>query len=320
MKRLEAFRIYYNQTIHPELMRMEIRRKRLIRLLGFSILAFIGIIIFELYINILALTLLVMIPIGIYISWLLYQVQRFRQNFKPNVVNLILDFLDDDINYGELTYDNTKGVPSSIFLKSQFFRGQRLVYSSEDYIKGSIGNFDFEMSEVLVQEVSPIGGKVSSLFKGVFVKSAFDFELTGAMLILPISRRHLLTKTMKSFVNIGGINYNDKLLDAPFREAFTTFTTDPEEVPDEDIEAGVKHVSYVLAEDVQKAIANYYVPKGNQLYISFVGKQIYILLEDENDFLEPYLFRSNVSFDLVKDFFEDIQLIMSIIEEFDKFY
>ena len=105
MDRLDEFRIYYNHTIHPELMRMELKRKRLLRLLLLSVVLLSVLIIVELYINVLVITLLGGIPIFLYVSWLFYQVQKFRQTFKPNVVKLLLDFLDDRLNYGDFFYN-----------------------------------------------------------------------------------------------------------------------------------------------------------------------------------------------------------------------
>ena len=99
IKRLEHFRIYYNHTIHPELLRMERLRIRLLRLLFFSTLFMLGVLLFGFYINILALTLMLAIPLGGYISYLIYRMQRFRLTFKPNVVSLILDFIDDGMNF-----------------------------------------------------------------------------------------------------------------------------------------------------------------------------------------------------------------------------
>ncbi|NJL75977.1 MAG: hypothetical protein HC892_14100 [Saprospiraceae bacterium] len=120
-KRLEDFRIYYNHTIHPELIRMELHRKRLIRLFIVSFVILLGIIAFELFVGVLALTLLIAIPIVIYIIWLIYQAQKFRQNFKPRIVQLLLDFIDDSLSYGTLSYEAKYFLPKSLFFICWYF-------------------------------------------------------------------------------------------------------------------------------------------------------------------------------------------------------
>ena len=39
---------------------------------------------------------------------------------------------------------------------------------------------------------------------------------------------------------------------------------------------------------------------------------------EEKDILEPYILRSNLSFELVREFFEAVNLLLQIVEEFDK--
>jgi hypothetical protein len=53
------------------------------------------------------------------------------------------------------------------------------------------------------------------------------------------------------------------------------------------------------------------------LYISFIKNEIYIAITEPDDILEPYVFRSNVSFELIYEFYEEIDLLMSMLEDFD---
>ncbi|MGB1216626.1 MAG: hypothetical protein ACPG5P_02050, partial [Saprospiraceae bacterium] len=76
MDRQHEFRIYYNHTIQPELVRLEKQRKRLLWLLLISVIVLTGIILLELYVNVFLITLLMMIPLSLYVMFLIY---RFRQ-------------------------------------------------------------------------------------------------------------------------------------------------------------------------------------------------------------------------------------------------
>ncbi len=308
MKRLDEFRIYYNHTIHPELMRMEQRRRNLLWLFFISFVLLVGLIIFELYINILVITLLAIIPISLYLTWLVYQAQQFRQKFKPNVVRLILDFLDDSMNYGELSYDGKRTLTKSQFLSSHVFPTSAPIYKGEDYISGSIGNMVFELSEILVQDFSKVNQKIKTVFKGIFLHSRFTFPLQGNILILPRDQRQYLSRSIRAFTQSGGKNIDDRMYDARYMERFMTYATHNADV------------NNLLSIEMQQLIVDYCIRSQKQVYISFIGTHINIFLVEKDDFLEPFLFRPNVSFELVEDFFEDIQLVIAMIEDFDRYY
>ncbi len=132
MQRLHEFRLFYNHTIHPELLRMERKRKRLFLLLFGSIIFLIGVTILDIYVDILVVTLFFLVFIIFYISFIIYRIRQFVFTFKPNIVNLILDFIDDEINYGKMTYAPKKAIPKSTFLSSLNFATPAPIYKGED--------------------------------------------------------------------------------------------------------------------------------------------------------------------------------------------
>ncbi|MEM9888472.1 MAG: DUF3137 domain-containing protein [Bacteroidota bacterium] len=418
MRRLEEFRIYYNHTIHPELVRMELGRKRLIRLLFLSLTLIFAVILIELYIDIIIITLIGVIPIFLYISWLLYQIRKFRLTFKPNVVNLLMDFMDDRLNYGELKYDPKKFIPKEHFLNSQIFGRSAEYYLGEDQITGSVGNLEFELCEIRVQDKSKVDGRLKEVFKGLFLHTQLEEEIQGKLLILPRWRLQFLDRSIQQILKEGGKNISDHLIDAPYQDLFNTYAYDPtkqligtppqsfsqylipaafqkklsdyhknyveskiveqerkeskkqsqkgaaleveeeivkklkvEEVKVSDlageeialnlskqkqlpIRTDEEIVKKVIIEDVvvkrvkakeqseqEKERASYSAERRKcELYISFVNKDIYIFLTELDDFLEPHLFYSNASFEMIRDFYKDIDLVIQIIEEFDRIH
>ena len=115
MRRIDEFRIFYNHTIHPELARMERKRKRLLLLLVGSSVAMVTMITILLFFNAAILAFFLLLPFGFHISYLLYRIRQFKTTFKPNVVNLILDFIDDNVNYGTLKYDSERHIDKKNF-------------------------------------------------------------------------------------------------------------------------------------------------------------------------------------------------------------
>lgn len=287
MNQQDRFRIFYNHTIHPELMRLERNRISLLRLLVASGALLLALIAFELYIGELVVFLAFSIPITLYIIFLLFRVRRFIQTFKPRVMNLILDFIDDAPNMGALTYDSTGFLPKSVFHESRLFADTPLVYEGEDMIRGRVGEMDFELCELNVQGSSPVSGSVSSIFKGIFLHAVFSEETHGKIVIWPRRRRQFMSKAIREFTRDDAENADEEILNPAFSELFMVYATK------------TTHVAGVLSEPVQEAIVRYSNMTGRDLFLAFIETDVYLAVDGTDDILEPRLFRSNVHFDLV---------------------
>ena len=309
MKRLEEFRQYYNHTIHPELMRLERKRLRLLRLMFFSAIILAGIILFEFYMNILVLTLVLSIPIGLYIFYIFYRIREFRLTFKPQVMNLILDFIDDGMNYDPehpLVYDAKKKISKGLFLESQIFPKNMDVYSGEDYIVGRVGEMDFEMSELNVKALSKVSSGYTQIFRGVFMHATFPEVARGRVIIWPRHLRQHFTRSIKNFHWEGGINVDHEILNRDFKKVFLTYATEE------------THLVSILSEPMQDAILRYRAQTQKDIFMSFQDREIYAAISEDKDLLEPNIWRSNLNFPLIREFFEDIHLLLRIAEDFDQ--
>ena len=306
MRRLNEFRLFYNQSIHPELLRLEGIRRRTILLIAISSILLTGIIGLTLYLNVLAITLFILLPISFYITYLLYRIRHFVLTFKPRVVNLVLDFIDDGLNFGALKYDSKKHISKEQFKKSMLFASPANEYQGEDYIWGKIGELDFEMCELNVREFSKVRNRLNYVFKGVFMHTVFNKPLRGSIIILPREFKQYLSRSIKAFNLKGAKAVSAGALDDRFEAHFMVYATRD------------ANTSSLLSSDMQQAIVDYREETGKEIYVSFINSDIYIGVTEPKDILEPYIFRSNVSFELVREFFEDIQLLVSIVQDFDQ--
>jgi len=307
MQRLHEFRLFYNHTIHPELLRMERKRKRLLLLLFVSILFLIGVTILDIYVDILVVTLFFLIFIAFYIAFILYRIRQFVITFKPNIVNLILDFIDDEVNYGTLTYDAKKKISKETFLSSCIFATEAPFYKGEDFIRGSYREMTFELCELNVREYSKVRNRTNYIFKGVFFQGNFNSKAhsgKGKIVILPQEFSQYQSRTIKAFNRIGGRNADD-IVSRKFREAFIVMANKS------------ANVNNILSYDMQNAILNYRAQTEKEIYVSFIGSKMFIAVTEPKDLLEPHVFQSNVSFELVREFFEDLQLLLSVLEDLD---
>lgn len=306
MKRLEEFRLYYNHTLHPELMRMERRRLRLLRLLFFSGIVLLALFIFALYLNLLVITLVILLPIGFYIGYLGYRIRVFIQTFKPNIVNLILEFIGDTPNYGLIKYDEKKKIDKSIFKRSAIFSSPMDYYIGEDHFEGQIGEMHFRFSELRVREVSQVSNKLQEIFEGVFLHAAFNEEVEGRIIVWPRAERQYLTRAIKDFTWARGQNVDYEILNENFREKFSVYATED------------THVVGILTEPMQEDILEFLGNSDRQMYLSFIDREIFCAISESKDLLEPHLFQSNLSFDLVREFYIDISRKLGVVRSFDQ--
>lgn len=309
MEQLDLFRLYYSHTIAPELLRMERLRLRLLALLFFSIFILGGLLAFQFFVNIWVITLVLLIPHVVYIGYLIRQIQRFVQRFKPNVVELLLDFIDNGPNFDSnypLSYRAKEGLAKEVFQKSGIFATDAPYYVAEDKIWGRIGEIDFELSELNVKENAAIRTDLDEVFKGIFLVARFKADIRGSMKVWPRSQRQFLTKAIKNFTFKGAHNVDSEILDDDFRTIFMTYATPS------------THVAGILPETMQEAIVHYYQQTGRLLYFSFENKDFYVAITQPKDLLEPYILRSNLSFDLVLEFMSDITSVLQLVHEFDQ--
>lgn len=305
MQRLEDFRIFYNHTIQPELVRLDRSRLRLLTLLTLSVIILAAVLTVEMLVGIWLLTLITVLPISLYITWLIYRIRLFILRFKPRVVRLILDFIDDGVNYGSLTYDPKGGIPVEKFHASLLFGTPADVYLAEDLIEGKIGELPFTLCELNVREFSQVRSRLNYVFKGVFLHATSIHDVNGAIVIWPRIFRQYLSRAIREVSKNGGRSIEELIKSPRFREKYTAYATR---------EARVRTV---LSEIMQEAIVNYAEKSEKEIYIAFIGKEIYAAVTEPHNILEPALFQSNVSFDLLREFFEDIQLVLQIVEDFD---
>jgi hypothetical protein len=286
---------------------MERQRRRLLSIMGASFLAILCIIILQFYLNILPLTLVLAIPLVFYISHMFTEWENFRATFKPKVVSLLLDFIDNDVTYNvPLRYIEKGSIPPEVFQDSRLFNSAAPEYIGEDYIKGEMGELDFEMSELVVKEFSPVRNRLDDVFRGVMLHARYRRdvqEASGEILVLPRRERQFLSKTIKSFTAKGGRQF-DRLV-PKFMNAFIVYAT------------ANANTRGFLATEMQEAILKYREKDNKEVYISFIANDIYIAIAQEKDLLEPALWQSNVSFELIREYYEDLTMLLSIILDID---
>ncbi|MGB3800165.1 MAG: DUF3137 domain-containing protein [Lewinella sp.] len=304
--RLSELRLYYNTTIRPELLRLEGLRKRILRGIALSLAGILAVIIVFLVYDLGFLILLVVVPVIFYIGSLYLRIERFRQSFKPAIMRLLLDFINELPNYRSLQYESKRPILRDRFERSGLFRPDPDSYKAEDYIRGLVGEMAFEMGEAYVQEISPASNRLQLVFSGLFVHAIFNEPTSGRVSVWPRHKLRRLKRTVDAYVGANGRSADVEIMNEGFREIFAVYA-----------HPGTK-VAGILTPSMQEALLSFHEREKRDLYFSVHNQDLFIGLEHGYDLLEPHFFRSNVSFQLIRQFYTDIMLILGVIQDFDQ--
>jgi len=204
-----------------------------------------------------------------------------------------------------MTYEQKRFIAKKDFVNSGLFVGGLDVYQGEDFIQGSIGDVDYELSELNVREYSKVRSRLNYVFRGVFLKATVREGVGGTIIILPEQFRQYLERSIRAVLKKGARDIEGFLRNEDFRDTFMVYATRDAQLKD------------FLTDEMMDAILDYRDKTGKEIYISMKRNNIYLAVTEPKDLLEPFIFRSNVSFELVRGFFEDITLLLSIVEDFD---
>lgn len=301
-----AFRLFYNSHIHPDLLRAEQLRMRLVRLLLLSLLLGLALAGLAIYLDLAAFTLFITLPTGFYITYLVWRMRLFRQATKRNLVQLILHFMYTELHYEQLYYDPQKFISKELFLQSGIFDTSADIYEGDDYITGRIGMMPFVLSEITVKEISPLANRLQAVFEGQFVYALFGEEAEGSLVLWPRRYKPQLSRSIKAYVLRGGANCDHEITNDSLRERYMVYATED------------THVAGLLTEPMQAAIIAYTQRTGRDLYLAFRNREIFAGLASRRGLLEPSVLSSNLHFDWVWAYYQDIALVLKIVEVFDQ--
>ena len=304
--RLPELRLFYNTTIRPELLRLEGLRKRILWGMALSVLGILAVTIVFLAYDLGFLILIGALPVACYLGWLYLRIERFRQSFKPAIIQLLLDFINDSPNFRSLQYEATRPILRDRFERSGLFRPHPASYRAEDYIRGLVGEMAFEMGEAYVQEISPASNRLQLVFSGLFVHAVFNEPTQGRLAVWPRHHLRRLKRSVDAYIGSKGRSADVEILNPGFRETFAVYA-----------HPGTK-VAGILTPPMQDALLDFHAREQRDLYFAVHDQDLFIGLEHGYDLLEPRFFRSNLSFHLIRRFYTDITLMLRIIQDFDQ--
>ncbi len=295
---LAEFRLYYNRVIFPVLQNLETKRRRMVFLIGLLAALGVGLVWLIFRAHIPAISLFSWIPGYFFVKYLQKKIVEFTKGFKPIVVNLVLKHINP-----QLLYDAEGVIPIERFMASGIFVTNPSDYHAEDLVTGRIGTADFELCEIHARQPQRVEGAPTTLFRGLFFFTKMPDEFEGITLILPKEDSQYLIRSIKAITRVNGSRV--EIDDPRFNQNFVAYSTSD------------TNVVNLLTDTMLNDIINYRETYHKKMYISFNNGYFYLAVRNDRDILEPNIWKSNVSFALVKTFYEDLMLITSVVKDFD---
>ncbi|HBC87019.1 MAG TPA: Galanin [Lentisphaeria bacterium] len=316
MRTLEELRNFYDASLLPQIRELEEQRKKITfkllilvcTLMFFMMFALLGSLLFRNPV-IAIFSFFALLVIGLILFFILInsETKAFTSEFKRRIVGEIVKFID-----GNLSYKPESGIGQPAYMSSQIFLTSPDRYKCEDYVSGKIGETFIEFSEIHSEyktETTDSKGHRQThwhtIFRGLFFIAEFNKNFSGTTVVLPDLAEKtfgFLGKIFQSW-NLTRSGKLIKLEDPEFEKLFVVYG-------DDQITA-----RYILTPGLMQRLVEFRTNLNNTIYLSFKDSKVYVAISVAKDLFEPRIFRSNENFDLIREYFGNLQLAGRIIEE-----
>jgi hypothetical protein len=308
MKTLDDFSQFYNTELSADLNALEAGRKAIVQKLtyvGAAVAVLVAIGLFIMAQSGVPFSPGILFPLVtgavlfVFIASLLSK--GYVREFKGTIIKKIVGFIDDNLRYVAQRY-----IPKSTFMTSEIFKTKPNRYKGDDYVSGKIGATQSEFSELYAEYESGSGKNKScrTVFKGLFFIADFNKHFTCKAIVLPDTAEKLFGGFGKMFQSWNVLRGRlIKLEDPEFERSFVVYGNDQ-------IQA-----RYILSTSLMERIVDFKKKTNRPIYLSFVGSKVFVAVSYTKNLFEPRLFRTILDFELVQEYFEDLQLAIGIIDD-----
>jgi len=319
MKTSVEFQAFYQSSLVPILETIDVERKKIAKAVFLTVLVIlivlattIGIVILgnhegaANYGNI-AFSCLLLVGLGSFLFfkfWYPPKAKGLKSRFKSEVINKMVKFADDSLNYYPF-----EGISKSEYQQSNIFLDRIDSYHCEDLISGTFGSTAVRFSEVHSQrkEVRNNNGRQEvhwvTNFKGIFFVADFNKNFNGRTVVLTDQAERIFGSfgTMLQKMN----KMRDpliKLEDPDFEKAFAVYSTDA-------IEA-----NYILSPALMQRILAF-KSKSGFIQLSFVDSNVFISIPVNKNLFEAPIFSSLLNYKRLETYYHYLQLCSGIVDD-----
>lgn len=296
MKKIEEFEKYFNDIIKPKLQPLEEERKSVKTKI--IITCIILLVIFIFMINFFMQDIRLILGYFVVSSVIIGLLKKgYTSNFKDLLIKDIIKFISED-----LVFNKSGKIDENQFRKSKLFTDFNR-YDGEDYISGEIeyksdslsdDKLKLEFSELSVEKEVGSGKdrRVITIFNGMFYVVDFNKEFEYYTKIIPDSKK-------------GFFKRKDRVMleDDLFEKIYEVYSESQFES------------RYILSTSMMERLVEFYKKRMKNIYLAFNSNKVYIAVESGTDYFEPKIFTSLYKFDIIKEYYEDLEMVISVIEE-----
>lgn len=226
----------------------------------------------------------------------------FRKHFKQDLVASLVTAFDKRLEY--IPYD---AISQEEFVQAGLVREFPVTgYGGEDLLRGKIGATAIRFSEVRATHRSKTTrrNKERTLFRGVFFVADFNKHFNGSTYVLPDKAQKLLGGAGQALQGMRSA-YGElvKLEDPEFERHFVVYSSSQ-------IEA-----RYLLSAALMARLTDFHNLHRHQLRLGFIHSNLYIAISVRRNLFEPRVFRTLSDPALYREFWDDLALFTSIVEE-----
>lgn len=308
MKTLEDFTNFYKTALLADLKALERQRRKIISKLTcviFTILCILGVCLLVLRANsrvappFLFIPVLLCIITGAVICY--FMTRGYVARFKSLVIQRIVSFIDENLNY-----DADECIDKSTFMLSKIFTKKPNIYKGDDLVWGKTGATEIKFSEIKAEHESGSGKnrRRYTIFKGLFFIGDFNKHFTCETVVLPDTAEKLFGHFGQKLQSINIFRGElIKLEDPEFESYFVVYG-------DDQIQA-----RYILSMSLMERIVEFRKKTGRKIYLSFVGSKVFVAVSYTKSLFEPRIFRTLLDFESIREYFEDLQLAIGIVDD-----
>lgn len=308
MKTLEDLKNFYETALMPDLKVLEQQRRNIVRKVACVMIATASIAGVAFFVAVQSLheagpvvifPIIVGLLIGAGVCYLL--TRGYVADFKALVIERIVRFIDEN-----LTYSPKDCIPKSVFMLSKIFTTTPNRYKGDDLVCGKVGATQIQFSELHAEYESGSGKNRHryTVFRGIFFVGDFNKHFTGQTIVLPDTAEKLFGRLGQKLQSLNIFRGNlIKLEDPEFESHFAVYGSDQ-------IEA-----RYILSTSLMARITDFKKKTGKKIHLSFIGSMVFVAVSCTRSLFEPRLFKTLLDFEPVRQYFEDLQLAVGIVDD-----
>ena len=304
----ESFDSFYERELLPELKELEQERKNIKSTLiyptvGLGTLA-LGLLAILPNMGIQAIILAAITGAGLFTWFKTKASMEFRMEFKNKVIRKIVSYCNK-----EYRYSGFGSMKRTDFDASGIMTRQPDRYQGDDLVTGESKQSTFSFSEVHSQiYVKDSKGRkqLQTQFKGLFFMAEFNKHLQSHTVIVPDLAERLLGNMGQQLQKL---NFSRgelvQMENVDFEKIYAVYGRDQVEA------------RYILSPKLMERLVSFSEKHELTPSLAFKGNHVYVAIPISKDFFEPKIFSTILDKELCREYVNDMNLALSLIDELD---